>query len=257
MSSFVTAKGNKYRFWSLASTYMPRLLGAAKESMTEPNGEMNEAQAIFRAQQGDAVAFERLYRLHCRRVYGLCLQMVRDPSEAEDLTQEAFLLLFRKIATFRGDSAFSTWLYRITVNLVLMRRRKKSLAEVSLEAATEPNEEAGGPRRDFGEPDPRMAGSLDRINLERALAQLPHGYKTIFVLHDVQGYEHSEIARILNCSIGNTKSQLHKARERLRELLEEIYRAKARDVRLAARKSRSHVNVPEQMAAEVVPPRWK
>src|SRR5260370_3561758 len=157
--------------------------------MTEPNGEMNEAQAILRAQQGDAVAFERLYRLHCRRVYALCLRMVRDPSEAEDLTKEAVLLLFRKIASFGGDSAFSTWLHRITVNLVLMRRRKKSLAAVSLEAATEPDEEVGGPRREFGEPDPRMAGSLDRINLERALARLPQGYKKMFGLHDVSGYE--------------------------------------------------------------------
>jgi len=225
--------------------------------MTEPNGEMNEAQAIFRAQQGDAVAFERLYRLHCRRVYALCLRIVRDPSEAEDLTQEAFLLLFRKIASFRGDSAFSTWLHRITVNLVLMRRRKKSLAAVSLEAATEPDEEAGGPRRDFGEPDPRMAGSLDRINLERALAQLPQGYKKMFVLHDVAGYEHGEIAEMMSCSVGNTKSQLHKARARLRELLEENLRAKARASRLAARKSRSHAKVPKQMAAEAVLLRWK
>jgi len=225
--------------------------------MTEPSDETSETKAIRQAQQGDAAAFELLYRLHCRRVYALCMRMVGDPTEAEDLTQEAFLLLFRKIATFRGDSAFSTWLYRITVNLVLMRRRKKSLAVVSLEAATEPDEEAGGPRRDFGAPDPRMAGSLDRMNLEWAVEQLPHGYKTMFVLHDVQGYEHSEIAQIMNCSIGNTKSQLHKARGRLRELLEEIYRAKARDVRLAARKSRSHANVPKQMAAEAVLLRWK
>src|SRR5260370_14995515 len=111
--------------------------------MTEPNGEMNEAQAIFGAQQGDAVAFERLYRLHCRRVYALCLRIVRDPSEAEDLTQEAFLLLFRKIASFRGDSAFSTSLHRITVNLMLIRRRKKSLAPVSRGAAPDPGEQDG------------------------------------------------------------------------------------------------------------------
>src|SRR5260370_2997343 len=104
---------------------MPCFLGAAKESMTEPTGEMNEAQAIFRAQQGDAVAFERLYRLHCRRVYALCLRIVRDPSEAEDLTQEAFLLLFRKIASFRGDSPFSTWLHRIPLNLLLIARPQK------------------------------------------------------------------------------------------------------------------------------------
>ena len=194
---------------------------------------MPEAEAIRRAQQGDAAAFERIYQLHNRRVYSLCLRMVGNTAEAEDLTQEAFLQLFRKIGTFRGESAFSTWLHRLAVNVVLMRLRKKTGSESSLEEVTEPDEESGGPRRDFGAPDLKLSGSIDRVNLRRAVDQLPAGYKAIFVLHDVQGYEHNEIAEILGCSIGNSKSQLHKARMRLRELLHETERDKAREERQA------------------------
>jgi len=159
---------------------------------------------------------------------------VGNTAEAEDLTQEAFLQLFRKIATFRGESAFSTWLHRLSVNVVLMRLRKKSGTETSLEEVTEPDEDSGGPRRDFGGPDLRLSGSIDRVNLQRAVDQLPPGYKSVFVLHDVQGYEHNEIAEIMSCSIGNSKSQLHKARMRLRELLHEALRSKAREERKAA-----------------------
>jgi RNA polymerase sigma-70 factor, ECF subfamily len=195
--------------------------------------ELPEAEAIRRAQQGDAAAFERIYQLHNRRVYSLCLRMVGNTAEAEDLTQEAFLQLFRKISTFRGESAFSTWLHRLAVNVVLMRLRKKTGTESSLEEVTEPDEESGGPRKDFGAPDLQLSGSIDRVNLRRAVDQLPAGYKAIFVLHDVQGYEHNEIADILGCSIGNSKSQLHKARMRLRELLHETERDKAREERQA------------------------
>ncbi len=197
--------------------------------------ELPESEAIRLAQQGDAAAFERIYRLHNRRVYSLCLRMVGNTAEAEDLTQEAFLQLFRKIATFRGESAFSTWLHRLAVNVVLMRLRKKRLPETSLEEVTEPDEESGGPRKDVGGPDPLLIGSIDRVNLERAMEQLPPGYKMAFVLHDIQGYEHNEIAEIMGCSIGNSKSQLHKARMRLRELLQEAQREKAREERRAAR----------------------
>ncbi len=206
----------------------------ARERREEP-GEIPEAEAIRLAQQGDAAAFERLYRLHSRRVYSLCLRMVSNTTDAEDLTQEAFLQLFRKIATFRGESAFSTWLHRLAVNVVLMKLRKKSGSnESSLDQLTEPDEESGGPRRDFGTLDLRLSGSIDRVNLQRAVEQLPPGYKTVFLLHDVQGYEHNEIAEIMGCSIGNSKSQLHKARVRLRELLHEAVRDKAREVRKAA-----------------------
>ncbi|MGA8101480.1 MAG: sigma-70 family RNA polymerase sigma factor [Candidatus Acidiferrales bacterium] len=197
------------------------------------DGEMPEAEAIRLAQQGNAEAFERLYQLHSRRVYSLCLRMVSNTAEAEDLTQEAFLQLFRKIGTFRGESAFSTWLHRLAVNVVLMRLRKKTAIVSSLDEITEPDEESSGPRRDFGGPDLRLAGSIDRMNLQRAIEQLPAGYKSVFVLHDMQGYEHNEIAEIMGCSIGNSKSQLHKARMRLRELLHETLRDQAREVRQA------------------------
>jgi RNA polymerase sigma-70 factor (ECF subfamily) len=177
-----------------------------------------EAEAISKAQAGDASAFEDLYSLHKRRVYSLCLRMLGNVAEAEDLTQEAFLQLYRKIGTFRGDSAFSTWLHRLAVNVVLMHLRKKSLPLVSLEEVLEPSQE-DGPRKDIGARDLTLSGSLDRVTLERAVENLPPGYRLVFVLHDVEGYEHNEIAGMLDCSIGNSKSQLHKARMKLRDLL--------------------------------------
>jgi RNA polymerase sigma-70 factor, ECF subfamily len=205
--------------------------GTVAETRRIESGELTEAEAIRLAQQGDAAAFERIYQLHKRRVYSLCLRMVSNTTEAEDLTQEAFLQLFRKIATFRGESAFSTWLHRLSVNVVLMRLRKKTVAQTSLEEVTAPDEDGNGPRRDFGGPDLRLSGSIDRLNLQRAIDQLPAGYKSVFVLHDIQGYEHNEIADLMDCSIGNSKSQLHKARMRLRDLLHEKQRQDARDKR--------------------------
>ena len=181
-------------------------------------GGITEQEAIDRAKQGDAESFEALYLLHKRRVYSLCLRMTGNTASAEDLTQEAFLQLYRKIGTFRGESAFSTWLHRLSVNVVLMHLRKKSLPEVSLEESLEPQQE-DGPRKDVGTRDNVLAGSIDRLNLQRAIESLPPGYRVIFVLHDVEGYEHNEIAEMMGCSIGNSKSQLHKARMKLRELL--------------------------------------
>jgi RNA polymerase sigma-70 factor, ECF subfamily len=178
---------------------------------------LSEAEAIERAKQGDAEAFETLYHLHKRRVYSLCLRMTANTASAEDLTQEAFLQLFRKIGTFRGESAFSTWLHRMAVNVVLMQLRKKGLPVVPLEETIETEEES--PRKEPGGEDVRLAGSIDRLQLEHAIADLPPGYRAVFLLHDVQGYEHNEIARIVGCSIGNSKSQLHKARMKLREFL--------------------------------------
>ncbi|HME36341.1 MAG TPA: sigma-70 family RNA polymerase sigma factor [Candidatus Sulfotelmatobacter sp.] len=177
----------------------------------------NEAELIERAKQGDAHAFQALYDKHKRRVYSLCLRMTANTAEAEDLTQEAFLQLYRKIATFRGESAFSTWLHRLSVNVVLMQLRKKSLPVVSLEESTQGEEDT--PKKDFGAEDLALAGSIDRLQLQKAVDDLPPGYRTIFVLHDIEGYEHNEIATIVGCSIGNSKSQLHKARMKLRDLL--------------------------------------
>jgi RNA polymerase sigma-70 factor (ECF subfamily) len=143
--------------------------------------------------------------------------------------------LFRKIGTFRGESAFSTWLHRLAVNVVLMKLRKKSLQETSLEETTDPDDESSGPKREIGAPDLLLTGSIDRVHLERAIEQLPPGYRQVFVLHDVQGFEHNEIAGLMDCSIGNSKSQLHKARMRLRELLQETLRDIARQERQAAK----------------------
>jgi len=191
--------------------------------LTDPRqrqgAEFNEAAAIERAKQGDAEAFQVLYDRHKRRVYSLCLRMTANTAEAEDLTQEAFLQLYRKIATFRGESAFSTWLHRLSVNVVLMHLRKKALPVVSLEESTQPGENEDTPKKDFGAEDVALAGSIDRLQLQRAVESLPPGYRMIFLLHDVQGYEHNEIATIVGCSIGNSKSQLHKARMKLRDLL--------------------------------------
>jgi len=206
----------------------------ARQRPAEPVA-WTESEAIRRSQTGDPAAFEFLYQLHSRRVYALCLRMVGNPADAEDLMQEAFLQLFRKIGTFRGESAFSTWLHRMTVNVVLMRLRKKSLPTDSLEETLEPDVENSGPKRDVGAPDLRLSGAVDRVNLERSIEKLPPGYRTVFVLHDVQGYEHNEIAGIMGCSVGNSKSQLHKARTRLRELLQEEIREQARQERHAAK----------------------
>jgi RNA polymerase sigma-70 factor (ECF subfamily) len=143
--------------------------------------------------------------------------MTNNTAEAEDLTQDAFLQVFRKLATFRGDSALSTWLYRIAVNTVLMHFRKKALRQISLD---EPyNQDAKVVRREYGSRDDRLTGCVDRIALARAIKELPDGYRTIFLLHEVEGYEHQEIAELLDCSVGNSKSQLHKAKLRIRELL--------------------------------------
>jgi RNA polymerase sigma-70 factor (ECF subfamily) len=177
-----------------------------------------DSDLIEHAQQGDPDAFAALFHMHKARIYSVCLRMTNNVAEAEDLTQDAFLQVFRKIATFRGASAFSTWLHRIAVNTVLMHFRKKSLSQVSLD---EPyaNPDGAKIRREYGTKDSRLAGCVDRVALQRALNELPRGYRTIFWLHEVEGYEHQEIAEMLDCSVGNSKSQLHKAKLRIRELL--------------------------------------
>ncbi len=175
-------------------------------------------ELLERAQTGDHSAFAEIYFQHKRRIYSLCLRMVGNPAEAEDLTQEAFLQLHRKIGTFRGESAFSTWLHRLAINVVLMRLRKKGLQLTSLDEAMEPTTDER-PGRSFGSADLSLTGAIDRLALQRAINDLPAGYRLIFMLHDIEGYEHNEIADMLDCSIGNSKSQLHKARLKLRDAL--------------------------------------
>jgi RNA polymerase sigma-70 factor (ECF subfamily) len=177
-----------------------------------------EGSLIRRAQRGDEQAFSTLYQLHKKRVYSVCLQMTKDVADAEDLTQEAFMQVFRSINSFRGDSAFSTWLYRIAVNTVLMKlRRRKSPPLISLDESV--SADSPSLKRDVGKADPRLSGAIDRIALRRAVAELPAGCRQIFDLHEVEGYQHHEIARLLECSVGNSKSQLHKAKLKMRDVL--------------------------------------
>jgi RNA polymerase sigma-70 factor (ECF subfamily) len=164
--------------------------------------------------------FEGIYRRYNKRVYSLCLRMTCNEADAQDLTQEAFLQLFRKLDTFRGESAFYTWFHRLVVNIVLMRlRTKRRLMETSLEGSLEPDSHAGLPSREIPTPDNGLLGVIDQVSLRRALEGLPLGYRIVFVLHDIEGYEHNEISEMVARSVGTSKSQLHKARLRLRELL--------------------------------------
>jgi RNA polymerase sigma-70 factor (ECF subfamily) len=181
--------------------------------------ERSEGEAIRRAQRGDPVAFEYLYKAHCRRVYSVCLRMIKNPAEAEDLTQQAFFQVFRKIGTFRGESGLSTWLHRVTVNIVLMHLRRKRRTEIPFEDLDRPGSDDNSPR-EHGSSDTSMLGAIERLNLKRAIRKLSPGYRQQFLLYDVFGYEHSEIAGLLGCSIGCSKSQLHKARKRLRRILQ-------------------------------------
>jgi len=173
---------------------------------------------LVRAQAGDPDAFSQLYLLHKKRVFAICMRMVHDCSLAEDLTQETFLQLHRKITSFRGESLFTTWLHRMAFNIVLMRLRKRALPAVSLDQMMggTPEEHFG---RGFGTHDLAQIGVVDRVTIQRALDTLPPGYRRIFLLHDVHGLEHREIAARERCSLGNSKSQLHKARRALRRAL--------------------------------------
>ncbi len=163
---------------------------------------------------GNLAAFEMIYQRYHRRTYSLALRMTGSQTEAEDLTQEVFIQLFRKIGSFRGDSAFSTWLHRMTVNQVLMHFRRRS---VKNERTSEDGEMPEQTVR--GTANPNKMQVVDRIALKNAIAELPNGYRNVFVLHDVEGFEHEEVARIMGISVGTSKSQLHKARLKLRGLL--------------------------------------
>jgi len=163
---------------------------------------------------GNIAAFELLYERYHRRTYSLCLRMTSSQTEAEDLTQEVFIQLFRKIGSFRGDSAFSTWLHRLTVNQVLMHFRRRSVKNERTSEDGEMPEQAVA-----GTSNPNKMQVIDRIALKNAIAELPNGYRRVFVLHDVEGFEHEEVARMMGISVGTSKSQLHKARLKLRGLL--------------------------------------
>jgi RNA polymerase sigma-70 factor, ECF subfamily len=164
--------------------------------------------------RGGLPPFEELFKLHHRRVYAVCLRMTGNVAEAEDLTQEVFVQVFRKLDTFRGESAFTTWLHRLTVNHVLMHFRKnRSRKEQLTEDGELPEHVLKGQKVLTSFP------ILDRLVLDEAIVKLAPGYRAVFILHDVEGLQHLEIANILGCSVGTSKSQLHKARMKLRRLL--------------------------------------
>jgi RNA polymerase sigma-70 factor (ECF subfamily) len=177
-----------------------------------------DADLVRSALEGNEDAFAALFHAHRTKVYSICLRMTSNTAEAEDLTQEAFLQAFRKLGTFRGDSAFSTWLHRVAVNRVLMHFRGRGPRERSLEEPV--SREEGAPKREHGKTDERLSTSVDRIALTRAMKELLVGYRTIFLMHEVKGYAHHEIARLLRCSVGNSKSQLHRAKMSMRKLLD-------------------------------------
>jgi RNA polymerase sigma-70 factor, ECF subfamily len=206
-----------------------RKLSAARTAMIEepitPDSDKNldsekiaEEKAVHLAQRGDASGFEQLYSKYSRYVYALCLRMTKNAAEAEDLTQNAFLQAFRKIHTFRGESRFSTWLHRLTVNIVLIHFRKKRHPQVSLDEMMEPKGESSPTLPELAAPDLNLNGTVDRLSLRWAIRQLPQGSRKMLLL-TLRGYGPSEVARLVGCSVGNSKSQLHKARRRLRELL--------------------------------------
>jgi RNA polymerase sigma-70 factor (ECF subfamily) len=201
----------------VATCVFPATAPNAVHAEQKPSWDDAQRSLVQRAQQGDEQAFADLFQMHRKRVYSVCLFMTKDVAEAEDLTQEVFVQVFRAIGGFRGNAAFSTWLHRIAVNTVLMKlRRRRPLTPVSIDQPASPESSAPS---EFGTRDLALTGVIDRIALRRAIQELPQGCRTIFSLHDVEGYEHQEIAQLLNCSIGTSKSQLHRARLKMRDLL--------------------------------------
>ena len=185
-------------------------MSLAEAEKTQPN----DLELAQQSAEGDSDAFEQLYKRHFRRVYSLCLRMLGNATQAEDLTQEVFINLYNKIGSFRGESAFTTWLHRMTVNQVLMYFRKRSTkSELTTEEGETPIQIVRGTEN------PNQMPVIDRISLERAIEQLPPGYRAVFVLHDIEGYEHGEIADMLGFAEGTSKSQLHKARLKLRNYI--------------------------------------
>ena len=165
---------------------------------------------IGRAQRGDREAFEALYRAHVGRVYALCLRLTADAAQAEERTQDAFVRAWERLGSFRRESAFATWLYRLTVNEVLRRRRSERRREQRVVGTDDPDA--------FEQPREGQAEAMG-VDLERAIAALPAGAREVFVLHDVEGYRHEEIAKLTGVAVGTSKAQLFRARRLLRKVL--------------------------------------
>lgn len=173
-----------------------------------------DLELAARCRAGDADAFEELYRQHARRLFNLVVRMVGSAEDAEDLVQEVFLQAHRKLAGFRGESTLGTWLYRLTMNHCLDHLRGRQ-AKMSRATGSLDDEDAVEPMA----PAPMVPQAVSRLDLERAIDALPPGSRAAFLLHDVEGFEHREVADILGISEGTSKSQVHKARLKLRTLL--------------------------------------
>ncbi len=167
-----------------------------------------------------ATDIEEICEKYRRRVYSWCLRIARNVEDAEDLTQDAFLLLYCKINSYRGESAFSTWLYRLTTNVALMRMRRITLPQTPLDEILETQKGAINPRQELKTSDRALAASIVRVDLQRMFDQMPSGYRKALFLHDSENYSHPEIAELTGWSIGTSKSQLHRARRRMRKLIE-------------------------------------
>jgi RNA polymerase sigma-70 factor (ECF subfamily) len=179
-----------------------------------------EMDAVSRAVAGDRRAFEGLYRDHVGRVFSLCVRMVGDRVAAEELTQDVFVRAWEKLALFRGESAFGTWLHRLAVNVVLHRRKADGVRRSRFASSDDEGSEAAVVAAEAGTLRQRSVGPGDRMDLEAAIAKLPPGARRVFVLHDVEGYKHEEIAEMLGVTSGGSKAQLHRARLLLREALQ-------------------------------------
>ena len=195
---------------------MPPSKVVVHPSSTAPAGagRVADRALVDRCQAGDLAAFEEIYRQHAGRLYSLACRMLGNPSDAEDLLQEIFLAAHRKLDSFRGDSALGTWLYRLAMNQCLdyLRSRAARSSQVTDTLDDEPGWYEPGQADLSGQ-------TVSKIDIERALARLPDGCRAAFVLHDVQGLEHREVASVLGIAEGTSKSQVHKARLRLRQLL--------------------------------------
>lgn len=178
---------------------------------------MPEAEAIEKARNGDVTGYESLYHLHRRRVYSLCLRFTGNVSDAEDLAQEVFLQVYRKISTFRGDAKFGSWLHRVAVNLALMRFRRRRPREISLN--TPQTLKPGSPQLPVRDQFSARSFLVERVALTRALDNLTRARRSVVLLHDVDGFTHSEVAERLGVATGTSKSQLHKAHVELRGIL--------------------------------------
>ncbi len=193
------------------------------------------AQAIEPPAPAELQDFDRIYELYGARVYRLCLHMVGNPADAEELAQDTFLQVFRKLDTYRGESAFSTWLHRVAVNVVLMRLRKnRGHSETPLDQVFETENGEEFQATEARVDDPRLAGAIDRLSLQRAILQLSVHQRLAFVLHDVEGYTHEEIAALLGCTVESSKYRAHAARLNMRVLLKEYERVKRGRARQAA-----------------------